>query len=69
MRLLTEAAGQVLTRNVAADRCWILARDQQRRIMRTSKRGLSTRSMPMPMAIPAENQAESTWPSHPVALG
>lgn len=29
MRLLTEATGQVLTRNVAADRCWALARDQQ----------------------------------------
>lgn len=34
MRLLTEAAGQVLTRNVAADRCWVLDRDQRRRIFR-----------------------------------
>lgn len=34
MRLLTEAAGLVLTRNVAADRCRVLGRDQQRRILR-----------------------------------
>lgn len=40
MRLLTEAAGQVLTRNVVADRRRVLARDQRRRILRTSKRSL-----------------------------
>lgn len=56
MRLLTEAAGQVLTRNVVADR-------RRRSRPRPATSNLADveeeprlRSMPMPMAIPAENQ-------------
>jgi len=48
MRLLTEAAGQVLTRNVAANRCWVLVRSIE---SCERRRGASAKSMSMPVAM------------------
>lgn len=67
MRLLTEATGQVLTRNVAADRSRVLGRETSSGSVVSCgrRRGAQLRSMSMsmsmPMAILAENQAESAW--------
>lgn len=60
MRLLTEAAGQVLTRNVAADRRRVLARDR-RRILRMSRRSLEV-DADADGESPAENRPESARP-------
>lgn len=69
MRLLTEAAGQVLTRNVVADRRRVLARDQRRRILRASKRSLGQVDADADGRSPPKISPESGLGLAPVALG
>lgn len=62
MRLLTEAAGQVLTRNVAADRAGFSSVTSSVESCKCRK-GTPVRSMPM--AIFVENRSEDARPYTP----
>jgi len=59
MRLLTEAAGQVLTRNTGRPTVAGYSPATSSVESYGRRRGVSARSMPM--AILAENQPESAW--------